>query len=262
MLGHLIKYDLKFIYKQLIVFYIIVLFCAILARLTNFETSSFWLKFIHEFAQGAAFGFSFGALVNGSIRTWVRFRMNLYGDESYLTHTLPLPRATLWASKFLTSLLVVLFSVLIIIFAILIMFFPFGVDFIWQAFIALLIGIILQIIFILQSGFVGILIGHRANNRRTLLSILSGFGIYILGGLIIVGSCFIWSNFNHSVDMLLHGRSYENSVTVVDGEITSVTTNQANLVELLYGIDLLYLILIIATYFINRQLLARGVDVD
>ena len=35
------------------------------------------------------------------MRMWVRFRSNFYGDESYLTHTLPIKREVLYTSKIL-----------------------------------------------------------------------------------------------------------------------------------------------------------------
>lgn len=271
---NLIKYDLRFIHKQLIVFYIIILSCAIIARITNFDTTSFWLKFIHGFAQGAAFGFSFGTLVNGSIRTWARFRSSLYGDESYLTHTLPLAKHTIWTSKFLVNLIVSACSMLTIIAAIFIMFFPFSVELrsfglqpgneaiFWQTIIAFVIAVFLQVIYIIQSGFTGVLIGHRASDRRTLLSIFAGFGTYILGGVTIILLCFGWSQFNPSVKMLLQGHSYENTVTIAENQTVEVATEQANVAELLYGISFFYIILISTTYLLDRQLLQKGVNVD
>lgn len=273
MLKSLIKYDLKYIYKQLIIFYIIIFCCAIIARLTNFETTSFWWKFLHEFAQGAAFGFSFGALVNGSIRTWVRFRQSLYGDESYLTHTLPVSKSTLWASKFLTSIIIVATTLLSFILALAIMFWSddfyrhIGVTDIaafWKIAIILILAIFLQVVFILQVGFTGILLGHRANNRRHLLSVLSGFGIYLLGGMIIIACTFIWGHFNHSVDLLLRGKTNEYGEIYFDEQGTphSDVTFQADPSELLSGISLFYVILIGATFVANDKLLKSGVNVD
>lgn len=271
---NLLKYDLLFIYKQLIIFYIIILSCAIIARLTNVETTSFWLKFIHGFAQGATFGFSFGALINGSIRIWYRFRSSLYGDESYLTHTLPVSQKQLWASKFLTSIIISLCNLIIVIVAMLILFFPiseclrsFGfkpedIPAFLGTVIASAIAILLQVIFIIQSGYTGILLGYRASNHRHPLSVVAGFITYLLGGLIIISSCFIWANFNHSVDMLLHGQTYENTIAIVDGEFTDMQTYQANIVELLCGIGILYIILISVMYFLNQHLLQKGVNVD
>ena len=130
MLGKLIKYDLQFIYKQLVIFYCIIFASAIIARLTNFDSNIFLIKFIHEFAQGCTFGFAFGTFINVSMRTWVRLRQNLYGSESYLTHTLSVSRHTLWTAKFLSSFIVIFISILVCITAFLIMFF--SKDFIQQ----------------------------------------------------------------------------------------------------------------------------------
>ena len=48
-------------------------------------------------------------ILNNLMRLWARFKNNFYGDESYLTHTLPINKKTLYLSKtFLTSSFVVL----------------------------------------------------------------------------------------------------------------------------------------------------------
>lgn len=255
MLGKLIKYDLKYIYKQLFVFYLIVLSCAIVARLTNFETNSFIIIFIHEFAQGCAYGFSFGMFVNATMRTWARFHQNFYKDESYLTHTLPIPRPTLWSAKFLSSLIVVLISGLTLIAALLIMT-PFN-ELIhgWSLnnpdalrfYLTMFVATFFQIAYIVQCGFTGILIGHRNNNNRAVHSVIWGLVTYFAGIIILAALVLLWSLF----DGYIHDLIFSGTV----GEI-----NQFN--KLIIGFGIIYCGLDIATYFINAKLLSRGVNVD
>ena len=46
---------------------------------------------------------AFNIIINNVLRFWVRFRQTMYGDESYLTHTLPVEKNTLYASKMLSA---------------------------------------------------------------------------------------------------------------------------------------------------------------
>lgn len=254
MLGKLIKYDLQYIYKQLIIFYGIVLFSAIVARLTSFESNIFLITFIHEFAQGCTFGFAFGTFINATMRTWARLRQSFYGNEAYLTHTLPISRHTLWAAKFLSSIIVVLISVATCVIAFLIMFF--SKDFIqeWDLenpgmikfYLLFIIAMLCQIIYIMQAGFTGIMLGHRHNNNRIILSVVYGIVVYYIGGMVIIAAALIWSQIDPEMHKVIFG-----------GSMQLDTFN-----KMLIGFTTVYIILIAATYFINCKLLSRGVNVD
>lgn len=256
MLSKLIKYDLKFIYKELAIFYIITLFFAIVAHLTDREAGSPIIDTIHLFAQGACFGFCFGTFINATLRTWTRLRNNFYGDESYLTHTLPIARHTLWTSKFLTSLIVATITVLVSIIAFLIMFFSESFIREWglsdpvmlKFYLCFILAVICQIIFILQCGYTGIILGFKHNNSHTLHSVIYGLAIYFLGGFgTIILSFLLWSTFDS---------------TIADALFRGVISDANSFLKLLLGIATIYLVLIVATYFINNRLLAHGVNVD
>lgn len=259
MLGHLIKYDLKFIYKQLIIFYAIALGCAIIARFTNLDNPPFLITFLHEFTQGAALGFSFGVLVNCTMRTWARFRNNTYGDESYLTHTLPISRATLWTSKFLSSVIVILISFIAILITFLISpisndlfnnwntYNNFGNGELWILIFSLIGCVMLQTIFLIQAGFMGTILGYRHNSGHIVRAVLYGLIIYLVGGSLILLLVFLYGQFDSVMFHAAFEGQFENPSTLY------------NLFNLISG---LYILLITATYFINRKLLTRGVDVD
>lgn len=255
MLGKLIKYDLKYIYKQLIIFYIIVLCLAILARLTADIEGNFLIKFIHEFAQGATFGFSFGMIINASMRMWAKYKYSLYGDESYLTHTLPLSHRTIWTAKFLTSIIIIAISLALFVLCMVIIFLtPTAIEAfrvhgaeLWHYIFTFIFAIFCQFCFIMQCGLLGITIGHRFNSHRMPISVIAGIAIYILGGIIILGSCMIWQQFDPAI-----------SAIITNNDIS----NPSVLAKLFTGIGVIYLALIGASYFINGSLLRRGVNVD
>ncbi len=250
----LAKYDLKFVYKQVIVFYIIVLVLAIIARLTNINNSPFIIRFIHEFAQGASFGFSLGMIINASLRTWAKFKYSMYGDESYLSHTLPIKRSTLWNAKFLASLLIVFFSFLIFILCLLVMFLsPSLIDQLhqlspqaWSTLIIFAIAVFCQFVFIMQCGLTGLVLGYRHNTSPMVRSVIYGLLIYFGVGIILIGLALFWSMFSPDIHSLMF-----------DGTFDFDALN-----NILILITFSYFISITASYLINRHFLQQGVNVD
>lgn len=258
MLGKLLKYDLRYIYKQLLIFYGIVVVLAVVGRLADGISDNFLVIFIHEFCQGATLGFSVGLLINATMRSWERFKKNLYGDESYLTHTLPIRRSTIWTAKFLASIITAAISIVVITIALLILFgSPEYFDAIavqnhgditstFIMFTSLGLTIMLQVIYIIQSGFMGIILGHRVQSRRNFWLVLIGFLVYITGGIFLMLGILIWSTFDPQFSALLN----------------SATQTMPEIIKLLSGINMLYIIIVTGTYFINRKLLDLGVNVD
>lgn len=250
---NLIKYDLKFIYKQLIVFYIIVLVLAVVARCTDFETPVFLVRFIHEFAQGATFGFSLGMIINASLRTWARFRQTLYGDESYLTHTLPINRTTLITAKFLTGIIIVAISILLFIICMLILFLsPENLallrDDAWLTIIFFAISVFCQFVFMMEIGLTSILLGyHRNPNSPVAFAVAYGIAIYLISGALMMALGILWG----LVDPMVYDMLFD------DAMMDIVTVH-----KMLSFIGILYIIFTTALYFIDRKLLQKGVNVD
>ncbi len=262
MFTKLLKYHLQSIYKQAIIFMAIVLICAIVSRLTAFDNPPFIILFINKFTNGCAFGFTVGLIINVVMRTWARFITNTYGDESYLTHTLPVSKHTIWAAIFIASVIVTITSILTFIIAILIMygspdiissisqFFydSFGTNIKLSTFITVLIlGVFLQLLFTLQAGFCGIIIGYRGYNYRLVRSVIYSIAIYNLGSIILFTLALIWSCFDHDINQLL---------------FQNITPEISTVFRLLLGVTVVYFIYIISIYFINAKLLSRGVDVE
>lgn len=115
MLGKLLKYDLKWIYKMLIVFYILALVMAGVSRVCLNIEDSMLFDIIGKFTSGIAIGLGIGCLIQCVIRSWVRFIKNIYKDESYLTHTLPVEKRTIFLSKVIASIIGALFTVIMLV---------------------------------------------------------------------------------------------------------------------------------------------------
>ena len=110
MLTKVLKYDLKLTYKTLAGFYAVLMIFAYAAGDERFFNGSYFSRFIEELLK-----LSTAALITATVvmSLWIvfqRFAENLYGNESYFTHTLPVSRTTVYVSKFLSLLTVLLTS--------------------------------------------------------------------------------------------------------------------------------------------------------
>ena len=114
MLGKLLKYDLKSRFKHLAIFYGLAVFFAILTRLLFLLQGSIFWNVVGHIMSGTTIAMIANIVINNLMWLWVRFKANLYGDESYLTHTLPVKRSDLYLSKFLVGVITVFTSTLVI----------------------------------------------------------------------------------------------------------------------------------------------------
>ena len=263
MLKKLLKYDLENIYKVLIVFYSLVLFFAILTRIFLNIENSFILNIIGQICSATTIAMIFNILINNVMRLWVRFKTNFYGDESYLTHTLPVDKKTLYLSKTLASVITLFSSVLVICICLFVAYYskeniefiknlllPFATVY-ESSVLMIILGFVLvcflEIMNILQSGYVGIVLGHKKNNNKMLFSIIFGFATYILTQIFIVLVVFLVAIFNKDLMNLFF------------------TMNSLNIDVIKFCIYLalfIYTLNVIILYFINLNIFSKGVNVD
>ena len=263
MLKKLLKYDLKNAYKGLIVFYSLSLFFAILSRIFLNIENSFILDVIGKICSGTTITMIFNILINNLIRLWVRFKNNFYGDESYLTHTLPVERKKLYLSKTLSSIITLFSSVIIIALSLFIAFYSkeniniirnllLPVATVFDSTIVIIIAAFIFICFLeimnmLQSGYVGIILGHRKNNNKMLFSFLFGFIAYIVTQVIALIIVFVVALFNKDLMNLFYTMDSLNVDTIKLCIYLSITVYTFN---------------IFALYYINSRLFNKGINVD
>ena len=263
MLKKLLKYDLKDIYKGLIIFYTLSIIFSILTRIFLNIENSFILNIIGKICSGVTISMIFNILINNLMRLWGRFKQNLYGDESYLTHTLPVDKKDIYISKILTSIITLFTSILLIILSIFIAYYSKEnltilknlllplVDAYDSTILKILSAFFfiffLEFINALQSGYTGIILGHKMNNNKILFSILYGFATYSIiqiFGLLII---FIVSLFNSDLMNLF---------------ITNDIINIEMIKLIIYLSFFIYSISFIAFYIINIKIFKKGVNVD
>lgn len=263
MLKKLLKYDVKSIFKFLVIFYSLSLFFGLLTRIFFGIENSFLMNIIGQICSGVTISMFFNIVINNLMRMWVRFKQNLYGDESYLTHTLPVEKKTLYLSKIITAVITLFISVVIIALTLFIAYYskenlemvknillPVA-----DAYDSNIVTIILAFLFILflefanalQCGFTGIILGHRMNNAKTGFSVLFGFGCYVISQTLAVLMTFIVALFNKDFMNLF---------------ITNEIVNIEMLKVVVYMSMAAYTIILFVGYFVNLKLLKKGVNVD
>ena len=263
MLRKLLKYDLKNIFKFLIIFYSLALFFALLSRIFLNIENSFIMYVIGEICRGASISMMFSIIINNLMRLWVRFKSNFYGDESYLTHTLPIEKKTLYLSKIITALITLFTSVLIIGIALVIAYYSKDLldivktlllpiaDLYNSNIIVILIAFIfilfLEFMNILQCGFTGVILGHKMNNAKVGYSVLFGFISFLASQTIVVIMVFIVALFNKDIMNL-----------IFTNEMISIASTKL----IIYMAIIMYTIIIVISYFINIILFKKGVNVE
>lgn len=123
MLKKLLKYDLKSIYKVLLLLYSLTIICAIGSKIFYFNNESLIiLNIINIVFKILTFSTIAIILVYNMIKLWSHFKNSVYGDESYLIHTLPITKNDIYLSKILAALITVTASMVVSFIALLIIY--------------------------------------------------------------------------------------------------------------------------------------------
>lgn len=215
MLGKLLKYDLKANFKFLAIFYALALVFAIGTRILFAVNDSLFLTILAYIFNGTTIAMIANILINNLMRLWVYFKGNLYGDEGYLMHTLPVPRKCLYASKFLTGLITLTASTVVIVTTMAIAWLtpenfevlknllaPMAeiLDSTAIEIVLLMIFVVfLEVFVMLISGYTGVILGHKKLNNRVKWSVLFGVVCYFVIQLIILAGMFILAGVNPEI---------------------------------------------------------------
>lgn len=263
MLKKLLKYDLKKIYKILVIFYSLAIFFGILTRIfLNIDNSTI-MYIIGQICSGVTISMFFNIIINNIMRLWSNFTINFYKDEGYLTNTLPVTRKQLYLSKFLSTIITMLTSIIIIIITLFIAYyskenlqvlkeFLTSIATIYDSNIIKLLFIIflvlfLELILMVQAGYNGIIIGHTKNNNKMGLSILYGFISYITAQVIILIFIFVMAVFNKDIMNLF-----------ISNSIPSIDTVKM----VMYMAIIIYLVCSLIYYLINVKIFNKGINLD
>lgn len=280
MLLKLIKHNLGPIFKAILPF-IVALFASVLLftftvydALADVIAASQFQQFLHGLSQ-FMISCSLILLVAVAIRTiWRRFKSNFYGDEAYLTHTLPIPRHTLWNAQVCIVLITFISIIFVAIINCLILALtrdgqqlleslgliggcshcvgayyyvePLSFTF----YLSYIFVFLAEFIFLTFCGLFGIIVSNHFGRN---IALLSGIGVYFIGSLLIVGTFFLISNFDPAILNMLHGPSIVGYGFELDLSFMA---------RALFYIGAVYTCHCIILYFTNRKLLDQGVNLD
>lgn len=265
MLKKLIHYDLRFLLsKSLIVYYIITLGLALLTRIFGCFNDIFILNIIAKICSGATISALFSTLINNVIHCWIRFRHNLFGDESYLTHTLPVKRHSHYVSKLVAGMLSLITSFVVVCLAIAIAFYSkenfallknmlIPVSRAMNVSIPVMVFLLIFLVFVelmsmVQCGYIGTIIGHRFNRGKVGLSFLFGILVYFVSqGIAFVLTIAVALPFSREV-LELFGQNAPQNFDVFPA--------------LMIGGNVAYSALLIIGLIVGGVLLKKGVNVD
>ena len=264
MLNKLLKYDLKYMIKNMTIFYILSIFFAIVTRILFNLEQSVIVNIIGKISAGCMFSMVANILINTMMRSWIRFRDSLYKDESYLTHTLPAAKKELYNSKFIKTLIFFFISFAVILLSIFIVYYSkdnwifitnyiraitSGLNMSTSFFIIIFIIIIfLEVFNAIQCGFLGIILGYKKNNSKLGYSVLFGFTIYLLSQTIVLALVFVYGLFNSSVMELFKTATV--SIDVGAFKVLAIVSS------------LLYLVIIFIMSIICKKVLNKGVNIE
>ena len=263
MLAKLLKYDFKWIYKLIIVFYILAITFSVIGRAFSTIENSLIFEVVSQIAFGTAISMMVSALINTLMRLWVRFVRNIYKDESYLTHTLPVEKQQIFASKVITGTVAIFTSMIVIVICLFICYYS---EINMQALkgflelaastynttvlkLLLLIAVVifLEIVYVLLIGYVGIILGHKSNKNRVARSIVIGFILYLVLQTLTLGLIAFYGIFNPDVMNLI------NTTDIVNIEAIK---------SVMYAGIGIYVVYIVILYFLGKKELNKGVNVE
>ena len=264
MLNKLLKYDLKYMIKNMAIFYILSIFFAITTRLLFNVEQSVIVNIISQISVGCMFAMIVNTLINTIMRSWIRFRDSLYKDESYLTHTLPVTKSEIYNSKFIQTLIFFFISFAVILMSLFIAYYSkenwlaitnfvktitTGLNMSTSFFITMSIIIIfLEVFNAIQCGFLGIILGHKMNNGKIGYSVLFGFITYLIAQSLILGLVFVYGLFDSSIMEL-----FKTTTINIDVEAFKVLAILSSL---------LYITIIFIMSLLCKKELNKGVDVE
>ncbi len=263
MLNKLLKYDLKYMIKNMSIFYILAIFFSLTTRILFSLKETVIINIIGQISVGCMFAMLVNILINTMMRSWVRFRDSIYKDEAYLTHTLPVTKNDIYNSKFIETLIFFIFGFMIIIFCLFIAYYTkdrwlllksyidtitIGLDFNTLLFVISMLSVIsLEIFNAIQCGFLGIILGYKKNNNKIAFSVLFGFIAYILSQSFVLLLVFIVGLFNPSIMNLFK---------------SNILLDTSSFKLLIILAIILYLLIIFLMSIICKKEFSKGVNIE
>jgi len=263
MLGKILKYDLKWVYKVVGVFYVLSFIFSVIGRgLNEFENSALF-SLLAKIAFGFAISMMVSSLINCLMRLWARFIKNMYKDESFLTHTIPVPRKIIYVSKVLAALITIFTTTIVALVCLFICYYSqTNIEIlktllelaastynttVVKLLLLITVVIYLEVMFMVLIGYTGIILGYKSNQNKMVKTLVYSFILYMVTQVITLAVIYIYGLFNQNVMNII------NTTDIIN--IDAIKT------VMYVGIGT-YVAYIIFYYFLGKKQLEKGVNVD
>ena len=261
MLSKLIKYDFKWINKIMYIYFAIMFIITIAVKIIESFEQTLLIVIVDKIVSGMFISCIISIIITCFMRIWGRFIQNVYKDESYLTHTLPVTKNQIFNSKVISSVLSLILSIIVIIICVAFIYINEitveALKGMWQSLVdvygggfavcfvlGLVLIVLLEGIFFMLTGIFGIVVGHMANNHKIIKSIIVGILSYgFLSTLTFI--------------ILLIMSKFANFEIIANGFPDIGTIKLIGITSLI-----IYLVYDIGYYFVIKLLLNKGVNVD
>ena len=263
MLGKILKYDLKWVYKLVVIFYALALVFSVIGRVFGEIENSLVCDIVSKICFGTAISMAISSLINSLMRLWTRFVRNVYKDESYLTHTLPVEKKDIYLSKVISGIVCIFTTMIVAVISLFICYYSeANIEVIknllelaastynttvLKLLLLIIIVIFLEVVYILLFGYVGIILGHKSNTGKMAKSIVIGFVLYLAFQTLTLGLIAVYGLFNSDVMNLL------NTTDIINIEAIK---------SVMYAGIGVYVIYSIILYYLGKIQLNKGVNVE
>ena len=263
MLGKVLKYDLKWVYKGVGFFYILSFVFSIIGRGLNEIQNSALFSILAKISFGFAISMMVNSLINCLMRLWARFIRNMYKDESYLTHTLPVPRKTIYLSKVLAGLITIFTTTIVVLVCLYICYYSEANMEILKTLLELAastynttvvkllllvtVVIYLEVMFMVLIGYTGIILGYKSNQNKMVKTLVYSFILYMVTQVVTLVAIFIYGLFNPNVMNIINTTDIINIDAIKSVMYVGIGT---------------YVAYIIFYYLLGKKQLEKGVNVD
>ena len=261
MLGKLLKNDMQKNMRWLwVLFVATIAFAGITRACTELGLNIAFFKVLGIFFQSVAYALIVNCLVQPFLRGFLNLTKSLYGDESYLTHTLPVSKNQIINSKFLTVLIELVLGFATLIVSLLIMFasntlFPtiklllstmivgeFNLFWILTLFIIL---VVVEFLMFISIVYYSIVLAYKQKEKRVLKSFIYT-AVFAFASLTVLSIAMV-------VVLLINNVNLTSTMlTLSSGAFLSI---------ILTGI-IVYSLVITLFYFLTKKEFNKGVNVD
>lgn len=261
MLGKLLKNDLKRNMRWMWILFVATIVIASITRgCKELADTIAFFKIVKIIFDSVFYALAVNVILQPFLRNFFNFSKSFYGDESYLTHTLPVSKNQLINSKFLTTLIEIVLGFACLVISVLIMFASptmlktlkiilstiildkFSVVGIIVLFVAL---VIVEFLMFISIIYFAIVVAYRDKEKRVLKTFL-----------ITMAMAFIALTVLSVVEVVIL------MINGIELSSSTLTLSSSAFIGLLVAGIVVYSMATIIFYFITKKEFNKGVNVD